>query len=87
MANGCNVEHVVTDNLGQTKREKKNPVRRPRQFRAEKKKKKLLVADDIFGRKKKKKVLSVEVPKPRFQDLALRTSHRQTHYGRFCLGK
>jgi hypothetical protein len=32
----CNVEHVVTDNLGRTEREKKNPVRRRRQFKAKK---------------------------------------------------
>jgi hypothetical protein len=38
-SDGCNVEHVMTDNLGWTEREKKNPVRRRRQFRAERKKK------------------------------------------------
>ncbi len=48
-SDGCNVEHVVTDNLGRTEREKKNPVRRRRQFRAEKKRKE---------KKKKKPYLS-----------------------------
>jgi hypothetical protein len=62
-SDGCNVEHVVTDNLGRTEREKKNPVRRRRQFRA----------------KKKKKNLSVEVPKPRFQVLEFQDLDGRTH--------
>ncbi len=56
----CNVEHVVTDNLGRTEREKKNHVCRRRQFRAERKKnekkekKTMSVDDDSLGRKEKK---------------------------------
>jgi hypothetical protein len=57
-SDGCNVEHVVMDNLGRTEREEKNLVCRRRQLRAGKKKKKkktLSVEDDNLGRKKKKK--------------------------------
>ncbi len=57
-SDGCNVEHVVTDNLGRTEREKKNLVCRRWQFKVERKKKKkktLSVDDGSLGRKGKKK--------------------------------
>ncbi len=68
--------------IAQTEREKKNPVRRRRQFRAERKEKKKKKRGRVCQRqqfraeekkrKRKKEVLSVKLPKPRFQDLALR---------------
>ncbi len=71
---------VDDDSLGQKK--KKNPVPRRRQFRAKKKKNPVRRRRQLGAKKKKEKkreVLSVKVLKPRFQDLALRTSHRQMH--------